>query len=49
MLEKRAKDIHIQRMKVREEMLERILNLEEKIKNIDNRANKKQNFPFIRF
>jgi uncharacterized membrane protein YkoI len=49
MLEKRAKEIHVQRMKVREEMLERILMLDDKLKNIDQRATKKQNFPFIRF
>ena len=49
MLEKRLKDVHMQRMKIREEMLEKIVFLDEKLKHIESKHSKKQNFPFIKF
>jgi TolA-binding protein len=49
MLEKRVKEVHTQRLKVREEMLEKLFLLEEKIKNMEMKTMKKQNFPFIKF
>ena len=49
MLEKRLKDVHLTRIKIREEMLEKIVFLDQKLKHIDAKNNKKQNFPFIKF